>query len=148
VQRLIFSVLNINQNFSYCCFSHVAPETGATFSKNYAIHSSFVIATNETNFRQNIFKIMTRYPMIRECGARARTKGYKPCKRIAMKNGRCPLHGGLSTGAKTKEGKHRQKMASWKHGLRSKEAVLEKKCLQKLIRECKSNLKLLLDLNA
>jgi hypothetical protein len=35
----------------------VTSETGVTFSKNYAILSSFVIATNETYFRQNFFKM-------------------------------------------------------------------------------------------
>lgn len=69
-----------------------------------------------------------------ECGAKARTNDHKPCRRFPMKNGRCPLHGGLSTGAKTKEGKHRQKMASWKHGMRSKEAIEESRCLKKQIK--------------
>jgi hypothetical protein len=38
-------------------------------------------------------------------------------------DGRCHLHGGKSTGSKTPEGKLIQKMASWKHGMRSKEAI-------------------------
>jgi transcriptional regulator with XRE-family HTH domain len=40
-----------------------------------------------------------------ECGARTR-KGL-PCKRPAYPNGRCRNHGGLSTGARTPEGKAR-----------------------------------------
>jgi transcriptional regulator with XRE-family HTH domain len=40
-----------------------------------------------------------------ECGARTR-KGL-PCKRPAYPNGRCRNHGGLSTGARTAEGKAR-----------------------------------------
>ncbi len=28
------------------------------------------------------------------CGARCRTKGGAPCTQIAMKNGRCKMHGG------------------------------------------------------
>jgi len=39
------------------------------------------------------------------CGAHARTTG-KPCKRFARINGRCKLHGGLSTGAKKPKIKH------------------------------------------
>jgi hypothetical protein len=35
------------------------------------------------------------------CGARAKTRGGKPCRAPAMPNGRCRLHGGLSTGPKT-----------------------------------------------
>lgn len=40
-----------------------------------------------------------------KCGAKTR-KG-TPCQAPAMTNGRCKLHGGLSTGAKTPEGKAR-----------------------------------------
>ena len=39
-----------------------------------------------------------------ECGAYARSTGL-PCRAKALKNGRCKLHGGLSTGPKTQEGK-------------------------------------------
>ena len=39
-----------------------------------------------------------------KCGAFARSTG-EPCKRKALANGRCRLHGGLSTGPKTAEGK-------------------------------------------
>ena len=46
-----------------------------------------------------------RHPMISiECGAKARTHGGLPCRMPAMANGRCRLHGGKSTGAKTAEG--------------------------------------------
>jgi hypothetical protein len=38
------------------------------------------------------------------CGALARSTG-KPCKRNALANGRCPNHGGLSTGPRTAQGK-------------------------------------------
>ncbi len=40
------------------------------------------------------------------CGAYARTTG-KPCLGRSMKNGRCKLHGGKSTGATSPEGKKR-----------------------------------------
>ena len=75
--------------------------------------------------------------MIRECGAKARTNCHKPCRRIAMKNGRCHLHGGKSTGAITPEGKLRQKMASWKHGRKSKEAIAEAKEIREMIKKAK-----------
>lgn len=39
------------------------------------------------------------------CGARNR-KG-TPCQRQALKNGRCPNHGGLSTGPKSPDGRAR-----------------------------------------
>ena len=39
------------------------------------------------------------------CGARTR-KG-TPCKRKALESGRCPNHGGLSTGPRTTEGRLR-----------------------------------------
>ncbi len=48
------------------------------------------------------------------CGAR--TRSGKPCRGSAMKNGRCRMHGGPSTGPRTPEGKERSRMASWKHG--------------------------------
>ena len=40
------------------------------------------------------------------CGAYARTTG-NPCLGRSLKNGRCKLHGGLSTGPKTLEGRKR-----------------------------------------
>ena len=43
------------------------------------------------------------------CGAR--TRSGTPCKiRAIYNNGRCKLHGGLSTGPKTKAGKKRSSM--------------------------------------
>ena len=42
------------------------------------------------------------FPVITLCGARTR-KGH-PCRCRALKNGRCRLHGGLSTGPKTEGG--------------------------------------------
>jgi hypothetical protein len=43
-----------------------------------------------------------------KCGAHARSTG-KPCQMKPLANGRCRLHGGLSTGPKTEEGKERAK---------------------------------------
>lgn len=79
--------------------------------------------------------------MIRECGAKTRVSVMSTyCKRIAMPNGRCHLHGGKSTGAKTKAGKLRQKMASWKHGHRSKEALQKSKFIKSLLKSCQARL--------
>jgi hypothetical protein len=76
--------------------------------------------------------------MIRVCGAKARTNGHQPCRRIAMPNGRCHLHGGMvpkhNPGPKTEEGKLRQKMGSWKHGLRSKEAIADKRAMHEMMK--------------
>jgi len=83
--------------------------------------------------------------MIRECGAKARANNHNPCRHIAMANGRCLLHGGLvpkhNSGPKTEEGKQKQKMGSWKHGMRSKEAIEERRLLRKFIKECESILR-------
>jgi len=47
------------------------------------------------------------------CGAKTR-KG-TPCKRVDLySNGRCKLHGGLSTGPTTKEGKKKSAMNGFK----------------------------------
>jgi hypothetical protein len=53
------------------------------------------------------------------CGARTRCGG--ECRQPAMPNGRCRLHGGLSTGPRTPEGLARSRRARWKHGARSAE---------------------------
>ena len=39
-----------------------------------------------------------------ECGAYARSTGM-PCRAGALRNGRCRMHGGLSTGPKTEGGR-------------------------------------------
>src|SRR5215204_6950874 len=49
------------------------------------------------------------------CGARRKRDG-KPCCQPAMPNGRCRVHGGLSTGPRTPEGLERSRRANWKHG--------------------------------
>lgn len=73
--------------------------------------------------------------MNRECGAKAKTNGRQPCRRLAMANGRCHLHGGMSTGAKTLKGRYQQKMSSWKHGFYSKESIDERKSIKKIIKD-------------
>ena len=60
------------------------------------------------------------------CGAR--TRRGTACQKPPL-NGktRCRLHGGLSTGPKTPEGKARIAASHWKHGRRSKKFVQMRK---------------------
>lgn len=51
------------------------------------------------------------------CGATCKRTG-QPCKGAGMENGRCRMHGGPSTGARTVEGQERCRRAAWKHGKR------------------------------
>ncbi len=53
----------------------------------------------------------------RRCGAFARSTG-QPCLSKALRNGRCRLHGGLSSGPKTFEGKAKVAAAT-KHRMAS-----------------------------
>ena len=53
-----------------------------------------------------------------QCGAWARSYG-RPCRAPAVKpGGKCRLHGGLSSGAKTAEGKERARLAPLKHSVK------------------------------
>jgi hypothetical protein len=67
------------------------------------------------------------------CGAKTR-KG-TPCMGPAMKNGRCRLHGGKSTGPRTPEGLERSRKANWKHGNYSAESKSLQRCITSLLRE-------------
>lgn len=72
----------------------------------------------------------------KRCGARNR-RGM-PCACPAMRNGRCRLHGGLSTGPKTVEGIERIRRAVTKHGNYSKQARNERDVYRNLLWECRS----------
>lgn len=50
-----------------------------------------------------------------KCGAKAK-RTRKPCQQPAMRNGRCRLHGGKSTGPKTPEGIERIRATNYRHG--------------------------------
>ena len=78
----------------------------------------------------------------KECGARARSNGGNPCRRIACPNGRCNLHGGRTrnSGSKTPEGRLKQKMANWKTGQYSKEAIADRKDFRKLMKQYKNDI--------
>ena len=72
------------------------------------------------------------------CGAKNRRGS--PCQCPAMKNGRCRLHGGLSTGAKTAEGIERIRQAVTKHGHYSARAKAERQHYRKFLQWCRETL--------
>jgi hypothetical protein len=74
----------------------------------------------------------------RRCGAKNR-RG-TPCQCPAMPNGRCRLHGGLSTGAKTAEGIERIRQANTIHGRYTARAKAERKEYRELLRACRAML--------
>ncbi|MFM9841334.1 MAG: HGGxSTG domain-containing protein [Dongiaceae bacterium] len=59
------------------------------------------------------------YAKAPRCGARTRIGGC--CRQPAMRNGRCRMQGGLSTGPRSAEGLARSRRARWKHGFCSTE---------------------------
>lgn len=67
------------------------------------------------------------------CGAKTR-KGIA-CKAPAMKNGRCRMHGGASTGPRTPEGLEQSRKANWKHGLYSAESIAIRRLVNRLLNE-------------
>jgi hypothetical protein len=69
---------------------------------------------------------------VKKCGAKTRSGGGCCCP--AMRNGRCRLHGGLSTGPKTREGRDRIRVALLKHGRYTKEAEQERPEWRELMR--------------
>ncbi len=76
------------------------------------------------------------------CGAKTRRRG-TPCQGPAMRNGRCRLHGGLSTGAKTAEGIERIRRAQLKHGRYSKQAKAERAEARRLTRDLRAAIEVL-----
>ena len=76
----------------------------------------------------------------KRCGAR--TKGGDPCQRPAVaRTGRCPNHGGKSTGPRTKEGIARIVAAKTTHGRLTKEKRLEAKARAKVGRHVRGELR-------
>jgi hypothetical protein len=59
------------------------------------------------------------YSKAPRCGARTKSRGGAPCQCPAMPNGRCRVHGGRSTGPRTREGIERIRQARTKHGFYS-----------------------------
>ena len=74
----------------------------------------------------------------------AKTRKGTLCKSPAYKhNGRCRLHGGLSTGATTSDGLQRISDANLKHGRYTKEKIEAQKKSAAVGRQVKGELKLL-----
>jgi len=63
-----------------------------------------------------------------KCGAHSRRTG-KPCQQPAMANGRCRLHGGMSTGPP------RGNKNALKHGFYTKKAVENRRYIKQLLNE-------------
>jgi hypothetical protein len=72
---------------------------------------------------------------VRRCGAKNR-RGTS-CQCPAMANGRCRLHGGLSTGPKTVAGIERIRRAVTKHGGYSEATQAERLSARTLLKECR-----------
>ena len=77
----------------------------------------------------------------RRCGAKTRAGGACQNPAIGGRN-RCKLHGGLSTGPRTPEGKARSIAAQTKHGRRSRAHVEKVKAINAELRWLTYELKL------
>ena len=76
------------------------------------------------------------------CGAKTR-RGTE-CQRPAYKqNGRCGLHGGKSTGARTPEGLQRISEANLKHGRYTKDKLERKRQAAEVGRKCIAQIKII-----
>ena len=64
------------------------------------------------------------------CGAR--TRGGSPCRNLPMRNGRCGMHGGASTGPRTVAGLERMRTAKMIHGGRSRETIEFRRLMREL----------------
>ena len=72
----------------------------------------------------------------------AKTRRGTKCQRAAYKhNGRCRLHGGLSTGARTPEGLQRISEANIKHGRQTKDKLAAQRHASKVGRRVLGELK-------
>lgn len=66
------------------------------------------------------------------CGAKTRSGA--PCRNLPMRNGRCRMHGGASTGPKTAASRERIRAASTIHGSYGRDGLK----LRDMIREAKA----------
>ena len=73
------------------------------------------------------------------CGAKNR-RGLA-CQQPAMTNGRCRLHGGKSTGARTPEGRQRIAQANLKHGYYAKAARQERRDFRALVKRLRQQVR-------
>jgi hypothetical protein len=74
------------------------------------------------------------------CGAKTKGKG-TPCRSPAMPNGRCRMHGGPSTGAKTAEGIERIRIGRTKHGRYSAASIAQRRAARQALRELRALLR-------
>ena len=58
-----------------------------------------------------------------------------------MRNGRCRMHGGKSTGPRTPEGLERMRQAKTIHGLYTLEAIAHMRMVKMILREAKGHLR-------
>jgi hypothetical protein len=72
------------------------------------------------------------------CGAKTRRGTHCQCP--AMVNGRCRLHGGLSTGPRTPEGRERSRRGPLQHGRYAAAAKAERRNCRNLLKECRAML--------
>ena len=70
------------------------------------------------------------------CGAK--TRQGTPCRGPAMRNGRCRMHGGGSTGPKTADGIERIRRASTTHGRRTQAAQRERREVRLLVKQARA----------
>ena len=71
----------------------------------------------------------------------ARTRSGDVCRRFGnVKNGRCHLHGGKSTGPRTDKGRQRIAKAHFKHGRRSKAYLQQRHDLRTELRSIEADL--------
>jgi hypothetical protein len=63
----------------------------------------------------------------------ARTRSGCPCRSPAMRNGRCRMHGGRSTGPRTEEGLARLREAHTRHGYYGQDSRTFRECVRALL---------------
>lgn len=93
---------------------------------------------NEPHAKGNHGGKLGPYHLAKQCKALTRAKS--TCRGPAMKNGRCRMHGGTSTGPKTLEGLERSKAANLKHGYYSAESRLERELASMICRYYRSEI--------
>ena len=72
----------------------------------------------------------------------AKTRSGVACQNFPINNKkRCRLHGGLSTGPKTSEGKASCIAAHWKHGRRSRNYIQVRKYIWQQLREVEERMR-------
>lgn len=79
------------------------------------------------------------YRQLPRCGAYARSAD-RPCRHVALANGRCYYHGGKSTGPKTPQGKAVCKKTKMKHGKYTKEKIEERQRFRNEFKKMQSTL--------